>query len=401
MHKERTNTMRQAKRIANLPPYFFAQLNRRIAELRKEGLDVIRLDIGSPDLPPPDFVLQELSRSAAEPSHHSYAGYYGIPALRQAIADYYAKRFSVKVDPDTEVIALIGSKEGIAHVPTAFVNAGEVVLVPDPGYPTYRMGVMLVEGETYPVPLLAKNDYLPDLEAIPEDVLRRAAVLWLNYPNNPTGAVGSLEFFERAVDFGQRHDLLICHDAPYADVAYEGCTPPSMLEVEGAKQVVLEFNSLSKSHNMAGWRVGMAVGNAQAVNALALVKTNLDSGIFRPIQDAAIAALTGDQSWIEGRNAIYQERRDIVLAALEQAGLRAHKPKASLYIWPQVPTGITSADFARRLLEETGVSVTPGTAFGQHGEGYVRISIGQATDRIREASGRLVGFIEKGGYPSA
>lgn len=387
--------MRQANRIANLPSYFFAQLGKQIAELKEEEMDVIRIDIGSPDLPSPDFILQELYRSAADPTHHSYAGYYGIPALRQAMADYYQKRFGVKLNPDTQVVPLIGSKEGIAHVPTAFVNAGDVVLVPDPGYPTYRMSVRLVEGKTYSLPLLSRNDYLPDLEAIPKKVLQRSVVLWLNYPNNPTGAVASLDFFERAVDFAHRHDLLICHDAPYADVTYDGYIAPSMLQVDGANDVVLEFNSLSKSHNMAGWRVGMAVGNAQAVNALALVKTNLDSGIFRPIQDAAIVALTGDQSWMAERNAIYQNRRDIVLAALKQAGLPVRKPKASLYLWPQVPAGITSADFARRLLKKTGVSVTPGTVFGQHGEGHVRISLGQATDRIHKAMERLVDFMEK------
>jgi LL-diaminopimelate aminotransferase len=387
--------MKQANRIANIPPYFFAQLGRRIAQLIKEGVDIIRLDIGSPDLPPPDFILQELYRSAADPDHHSYAGYYGIPALRQAMADYYQRRFGIELDADTEVIPLIGSKEGIAHVPTAFLNPGDVALVPDPGYPTYRMGTLLVEGEICPAPLLAQNDYLPDLEAIPQDVLRRAAVLWLNYPNNPTGAVAPLDFFERAVDFARRHNLLICHDAPYADVTYDGYVAPSMLQAAGAKDVVLEFNSLSKSHNMAGWRVGMAVGNAEAVKALALVKTNLDSGIFRPIQDAAIVALTGDQSWLVERNAIYQERRDIVLTTLEKVGLHARKPKAGLYLWPKVPAGITSATFAGRLLEETGVSVTPGTAFGQHGEGYVRISLGQATDRIRQAMDRLIDFVKK------
>jgi len=385
--------MKRANRIANLPPYFFAQLGKQIAQLRKEGVDIIRIDIGSPDLPPPDFILQELQRSAADPGHHSYAGYYGIPALRQAMADYYHKRFGVELDPDTQVLPLIGSKEGIAHVPTAFVNPGEIVLVPDPGYPAYRMGVMLAEGKTYPLPLLAENAYLPDLEAIPQDVLKQAAVLWLNYPNNPTGAVAPLNFFEHAIDFAHRHNLLVCHDVPYADVTYDGYVAPSMLQVKNAQDVVLEFNSLSKSHNMAGWRVGMAVGNAEAIKTLALVKTNLDSGIFRPIQDAAIVALTSDQSWLAERNAIYQERRDIGLAALEQAGLQAHKPKAGLYLWPKVPAGVTSADFARRLLKETGVSVTPGTAFGLHGEGYVRISLGQATHRIREAMDRLIDFI--------
>ncbi len=387
--------MKKANRINNLPPYFFAQLGKRIAQLKEKGLDVIRLDIGSPDLPPADFILQELYRSADDPGHHSYAGYYGIPALRQAMADYYHKRFGVELDSNEEVLPLIGSKEGIAHVPTAFVNSGDLVLVPDPGYPTYRMGVMLVEGESYSMPLLAENDFLPDLEAIPPDVLRRASVMWLNYPGNPTSATAPLDFFERAVDFARRHKLLICHDAPYADVTFDGYVAPSMLQVEGAKDVVLEFNSLSKSHNMAGWRVGMAVGMAEAVKALALVKTNLDSGLFRPIQDAAIVALTGDQSWLAGRNAIYQKRRDIVLAALEKAGLKARKPQASLYLWPQVPDGFSSADFASRLLEEAGVSVTPGTAFGKHGEGYLRISLGQSTERIRQAMDRLINFREK------
>ena len=385
--------VKRANRIADLPPYFFAQLGKRIAELASQGLDIIRLDMGSPDLPPPSFILEALNRSAAEPRHHSYAGYYGIPALRQAMADYYQNRFGVALNPDTEVIPLIGSKEGIAHVPMSFVNAGEVVLVPDPGYPTYRMGVRLVEGNTHPIPLLAENDYLPDLEAIPRDVLAQSTVLWLNYPNNPTGATASLDDFQRAVDLARRHSLLICHDAPYADVTYDDYVAPSMLQAEGAKDVVLEFNSLSKSHNMAGWRVGMAVGNAEAVGTLGLVKTNLDSGIFRPIQDAAIAALAGDQSWLAGRNAIYQERRDIVFAALERAGLSVRKPKAGLYLWPRVPEGITSAGFASRLLEATGVSVTPGTNFGQHGEGHVRISLGQDTERIREAMTRLVDFV--------
>jgi len=390
--------MKTANRIANLPAYFFAGLGQRIIELKKQGMDIIRLDIGSPDLPPPDFILQELNRSAADPANHSYAGYYGIPALRQAMADYYHRRFGVKLNSATEVIPLIGSKEGIAHVPTAFVNSGDTVLVPDPGYPTYRMSVRLVEGETYDVPLLAENDYLPDLEAIPPEVLRRSRVLWLNYPNNPTGAIAPLDFFARAVEFAHRHDLLVCHDAPYADVTFDGYVAPSMLQVEGAKEVVLEFNSLSKSHNMAGWRVGMAVGYAEAVSALGLVKTNLDSGIFRPIQDAAIVALSDDQGWLAGRNAIYQERRDIVLTALEQAGLAVRKPKAGLYLWPQVPQGLTAADFAWRLLGETGVSVTPGTVFGEHGEGYVRLSLGQDTQRIREAMARLSDFVAQGQF---
>jgi len=387
--------MRIADRVGNLPPYVFATVGSRIKELLAQGNDIIRLDIGSPDLPPPDFVIEAMCRSVQEPTHHSYAGYYGTPALRSAIATYYEMRFGVSLDPAKEVTPLIGSKEGIANVALAFVDPGQPVLVPDPGYPTYGLGTLLAGGLPVRMPLLAENEFLPDLEAIPRDVLAQSTVLWLNYPNNPTGATASLDDFQRAVDLARRHSLLICHDAPYADVTYDDYVAPSMLQAEGAKDVVLEFNSLSKSHNMAGWRVGMAVGNAEAVGTLGLVKTNLDSGIFRPIQDAAIAALAGDQSWLAGRNAIYQERRDIVFAALERAGLSVRKPKAGLYLWPRVPEGITSAGFASRLLEATGVSVTPGTNFGQHGEGHVRISLGQATGRIHKAMERLVDFMDK------
>ncbi|MDH7485751.1 MAG: LL-diaminopimelate aminotransferase [Anaerolineae bacterium] len=384
--------MQPADRLNRLPMYVFASLEARIRALQAEGVDVIRLDIGSPDLPPPDFIIEALYRSALNPDHHGYAGYSGTPALRQAIADTYAQRFGVTLDPASEVLPLIGSKEGIVNMALAWLDPGDLALVPDPGYPSYRMGAYLAGGEVYAVPLLAANDFLPDLEAIPNEVADRARLLWLNYPNNPTGAVAPLEFFERVVAFAHRHDLLVCHDAPYADIAFDSYRAPSLLQVPGAREVAVEFNSLSKSHNMAGWRVGMAVGNARAIAALLHIKSNVDSGIFRAIQDAAVAALTGDQSWLAERNAVYQQRRDMILATLDEVGLHARRPQAGLYIWPEVPPGYRAVEFADRLLRETGISITPGTAFGQYGEGYLRISLGQDTGRIKEALDRLSKF---------
>ncbi len=380
--------MKAAKRLEQLPAYVFAQLGRRIRELQAQGKDVIRLDIGSPDLAPPAFVIEALHRSAQNPGHHGYAGYYGTPELRQAMAGYYQRRFGVEIDPEREVVSLIGSKEGIANVALAFVDPGDIVLVPDPGYPTYGLGTALAGGEVHRVPLLAENDFLPDLHAIPASIAQAARILWLNYPNNPTGATASLEFMARAVAWARETDTLLCHDAPYCDITYDGYVAPSMLQVPGAKDVVLEFNSLSKSHNMAGWRVGMAAGNPLAVEALARTKTNIDSGIFLPIQDAAVVALNSDPGWLLERNEIYRARRDLILAGLEAMGIRARKPSASLYIWAETPAGYTSASYANWLLDGAGVSVTPGTTFGPHGEGYLRISVGMATERVRLAMER-------------
>lgn len=381
--------MKIADRVGGLPPYVFAQVGRRIRELVKEGRDIIRLDVGSPDLPPPEFVIDALYQSVKDPAHHGYGGYYGTPELRKAIAVYYQSRFGVTLDPEKEVTPLIGSKEGIANVALAFVDPGETVLVPDPGYPTYGLGTLLAGGVTVSMPLLAESGYLPDLDAIPPAVAQSAKIMWLNYPNNPTGAVASLEFFERAVAFARRYDVLICHDNPYCDIVFDGYTAPSLLQVSGAMEVALEFNSISKTYNMAGWRVGMAVGNATAVEALARTKTNIDSGIFRPIQDAAGVALTGDQSWLADRNEIYRERRDLILSTLDEIGIQADKAMASLYIWAKVPPGYSSAEFVRTLLEDAGISIAAGSAFGAHGEGYVRISLGMSTERIQEAMERL------------
>ena len=385
--------MKISERVVDLPPYPFAALGRRLRELAAEGTDVIRLDVGSPDLPPPDFINESLVQSVGNPSHHGYGGYFGTPALRSAIATYYEQRFDVELDVQSELCPLIGSKEGIANAALAFVDPGDIVLVPDPGYPTYTMGAVLAGGSTVRVPLSPENGWLPDLQAIPKDAARAARLFWLNYPNNPTGAVAPIEFFEQVVAFAKEYDILICHDNPYCDVTFGDYRAPSILQVPGAKDVALEFNSLSKTYNMAGWRVGMAVGNATAVEALARTKTQIDSGIFRPIQDAAVTALTGDQSWLVERNGVYLERRDVIFAALKEVGIRASEPTASLYIWAQTPEGITSEDFATGLREATGVSITPGSYFGEQGEGYMRISLGRDTDRIREAMDRLRGYM--------
>lgn len=382
--------MRSARRLASTPPYVFATLDEKIASLRARGVDVIRLDIGSPDGPPPEAVVEALSASARDPRKHGYAGYAGTPALRAEIVRYYRERFGVALDTASQVLPLIGSKEGIAHLAMAWLDPGDVALAPDPGYPTYAASIALAGAEVHLMPLRASHHWLPDLDAIPEAIARRARLMWLNYPNNPTGATAPLAYFERAVTFCRQHDILLCHDAPYADVGYDGYRAPSLLQVPGADDVAVEFNSLSKSHNMAGWRVGMAVGNATAIAALAQLKTNIDSGHFLAIQDASVAALQTPQSWIDQRNAIYQARRDALLPVLvDDLGLETATPSAGLYLWPRIPAGHTSALFAEKILTETGVSLTPGSAFGACGEGYLRISLGQTTERFTMAVARL------------
>jgi LL-diaminopimelate aminotransferase len=369
---------------------------------------VIRLDIGNPDLPPPDRVIQTLCRSARQPDRHGYPGYRGLPALREAIAGYYARRFGVRLDADSEVVPLIGSKEGLVNLCLATLDPGDVALVPDPGYAPYTRGAILAGAEVYSFRLPPEHGFLPDLDAIPSEVVDRATVIWLNYPNNPTGATADLDFFVRAVDFARRHDLLLCHDAPYADVAFDGPSnspedrtqTPSVLQVLGASDVAVEFNSLSKMVNMAGWRVGMAVGNAQTLEALARVKSNVDSGIFRPLQEAAIEALSTDPAWIAERNEVYRERLALLVDGLRGIGLEASLPQATLYLWTRIPgTGDsrgqpawTSERFALTLLEKTGLSVAPGSFFGPGGEGFVRVSATASTPQIRDAVRRLQAF---------
>jgi LL-diaminopimelate aminotransferase len=381
--------MQLAQKLANLPPYLMAEANRRIAAMRARGVDVIDLGMGNPDLPTPDFVIEAMYKAAQNPRNHGYPNYYGIPELRQAFAHCYARRFNVRLDADREIVPLIGSKEGLVHLTNVLCDPGDVVLSPDPGYPVYRIAAILAGADVYPVPLLEENSYLPDLDAIPSWVARRSRLLWLNYPNNPTAAIANLSFFARAVDFAREYNLVVAHDNAYADICFDGYIAPSILQVEGARDVAVEFYSLSKTYNMAGWRVGAVVGNAEVAQAVARVKTNVDSGIFTPIQHAAIAALEGEQSWVAERNMIYQRRRDQVMGVLQAAGIRAARPKGSLYVWGSTPRGGTALDFCLRLLEETGVWLTPGSGFGEQGEGYFRLSLAAPDDRLNEAVRRL------------
>lgn len=390
--------MRHAERLSHLPPYPFAQWADHIAAAQSHGLDVIRLDIGNPDLPPPEDVVRTLCRCARQPDHHGYPGYRGIPQFRRAIADYYRQRFGVELDPEREVVPLIGSKEGLINIALAHLGPGDLALVPSPGYAPYTRGAILAGAEPYAFPLLPERGFLPDLRAIPAGIAKAATLIWLNYPNNPTGAVADLDFFAEAVDFARRHDLLLCHDAPYADVTYRGYQASSMLRVPGARDVAVEFNSLSKMANMAGWRVGMAVGNAEALASLVQVKSNIDSGIFRPLQETAVAALSTHPDWIAGRNEVYEERLGLLVEGLRGAGLEVAVPEATLYLWVRVPEAVdggntwSSEGFARTLLRKTGIAVAPGSFFGPGGEGYIRVSATAPTVRVQEARRRLLAW---------
>jgi len=381
--------MRLANRVESLPAYLFAEISRKIAEKRAEGVDVISFAIGDPDLPTPDYILDSLKSAADDPANHRYPDTEGLLEFREAVARWYDKRFGVTLDPATEVLSLIGSKEGIGHVALCFIDPGDVALVPDPGYPVYAMGTLLAGGEPYYLPLTEENGFLPDLEAIPETVAKKAKVLWLNYPNNPTGAVADLDFFERAVAFAKRNDVALLHDGPYSEVAFDGFKPVSLLQADGAKDVGVEFHSLSKSYNMTGWRIAMVVGNAEIINALMRVKSNLDSGVPQAVQRMAITALDGPQDAIAENNAIYERRRDKLVTALRKLGLRMTTPQATLYVWARVPEGMTSVQFATRVLDEAGVVVTPGPGYGPTGEGYVRLSLTTPDERLEEGVSRL------------
>ena len=384
--------MRLANRIEKLPPYLFVEISRKIAQKRAEGKDVISLAIGDPDIPTPKHIIDRLCEAAQDPVNHRYPESDGLPELRQAVAEWYERRFRLTFDPNKEVLPLIGSKEGIGHMALCFIDPGDTALVPDPGYPVYSVGTMFAGGESYFMPLTEKNDFLPDLEAIPASVAHQAKLMWLNYPNMPTSAVAGEDFFERVVHFAKRYDVAVCHDGPYSEVAYDGYRPHSFLETKGAKDVGVEFHSLSKTYNMTGWRIAMVVGNPTMVDALMRVKSNLDSGIFQAVQYAAIAALRGPQDCIEEHNRIYERRRDLVVNALTKIGLRVKPPKASLYIWAGLPEGTSSTDFAARLLDELYVVVTPGIGYGPSGEGYIRISLTTPDDRIDEAMRRIASW---------
>ncbi|HEY7270882.1 MAG TPA: LL-diaminopimelate aminotransferase [Dehalococcoidia bacterium] len=367
--------MRLAKRIEKLPPYLFAEISKKVAAKRAAGIDIVSFGIGDPDIPTPAHIMKSLHQAADEPVNHRYPESEGLPEFRKAVGDWYGRRFGVTLDPNKEVQSLIGSKEGIAHVALCLIDPGDVALVPDPGYPVYSVGSMFAGGEVHYMPLREEAGFLPDFNEIPEDVARRARVMWLNYPNNPTGAVADLGFFEEAVRFAKKHDIAICHDGPYSEVAYDGYKPVSFLQAEGAMDVGIEFHSLSKSYNMTGWRIGMAAGNPTLIDALMRVKSNIDSGIPQAIQRMAITALEGPQDCIPEHNDIYQRRRDKLVEALTSIGMRVHSPKASLYVWARVPDGFTSVEFAGRMIDDIGVVMTQGIGYGQYGEGFVRLSL--------------------------
>lgn len=381
--------MKPAARMAHLAPHFFATLNARLAFLQAKGRDIIRLDEGSPDLPPAPHIVETLLQAASRPDTHSYQPHRGPNALRAAWANWYRSQFGVELDPEMEITPLLGSKEGIFHLSQALLEPGDLALVPDPGYVTYTRGALFAGAQALSFPLLPELGYLPDLDAIPVEALRLAKIMWLNYPNNPTAATATLEFFERAVALARRYDFLLCHDAAYIRINFAGPRCPSLLQVPGAKDVAVEFNTLSKSHNMAGWRTGALLGNSQVVRTLFTLKTNADSSHFLPIFEASISALSGDQSWLEQRNDIYRQRRDVLLVGLKELGLAVRKPEASLYVWSPTPEGWTSEDFAVAALEQAGVSLTPGTVFGPGGQGFLRLSITAPIERLRQAMERL------------
>jgi LL-diaminopimelate aminotransferase len=378
-----------AERLKALPPYLFAELDRRKTALRAKGVDLIDLSVGDPDLPTPQRIVERMREAVLDPRNHRYPSYEGLREFREAVSRWYERRFRVQVDPNGEVIALIGSKEGIAHIPLAFINQGAYSLVPSPGYPVYHAGTIFAGGKSFFMPLVAERGFLPDLDKIPSEVAEQAALIFINYPNNPTAAVADKDFFADVVTFAQRYRLAVCHDAAYSEICFGGYTPPSFFEVEGAKAVGVEFHSLSKTYNMTGWRLGFAVGNREILAGLGKAKTNIDSGVFQAIQWAGIEALEGDQSDVEEMRMIYQRRRDIMVAGLRTMGLEVTPPKATFYLWVKVPSGHTSASFASLVLDEAGVVLTPGSGFGEAGEGYVRIALTVSGARLEEAVERL------------
>ena len=379
----------QAERLARIGAYLFADLDRKQEELQARGVDVINLGIGDPDLPTPEHIIEALARAARDPRSHRYPPYAGIRDFREAVAEWYRRRFGVRLDPEREVLALIGSKEGLAHLPWAILNPGEATLVPDPGYPVYRSATVLAEGEPLAMPLQPERGFLPDLAAIPREAARRSRILFLNYPNNPTAATASLPFFQDVVSFAQENHVFVAHDNSYSEIAYDGYRPRSFLQADGAREVGVEFHSLSKTYCMTGWRIGFAVGNAVVIAALGRIKTNIDSGVFRAVQEAGIAALTGPEEPLRQRLEVFQRRRDRVVDTLTALGWNPPRPRATFYVWMQAPDGRTGTEFAAEVLERTGVVLTPGLGYGQQGGRYVRLSLTTPDARLDEALNRL------------
>jgi LL-diaminopimelate aminotransferase len=378
----------KAQRLKKLPPYLFKEIDRKKEEVMSRGVDIIDLGVGDPDLPTPAHIITAMKRAAEDPANHRYPSYSGMHDFKYAVTEWYRERFGVELDPLTEVVSLIGSKEGIAHFPLAFIDPGDVALVPSPAYPVYNIATLFAGGESYFMPLVDKNDFLPDLDAIPAETAARAKVMFLNYPNNPTAAVADLGFFNRVVEFACRHNIAVCHDAAYTEMAFDGYHPPSFMAAEGAKDLGIEFHSLSKTYNMTGWRIGFAVGNRELIDGLGTIKSNVDSGVFQAVQIAGIEALRNDQACVKEMVDVYSRRRDVMVGGLREAGFELEAPKATFYLWIRVPAGYTSTQIASRFLEE-GVVVTPGNGFGDPGEGYFRIAVTQKRERLVEAIDRI------------
>lgn len=381
-----------AERLKRLPPYLFAEIDRVKREKIAGGVDLIDLGVGDPDLPTPPNIIEVLHRAARDGANHRYALDFGMPVLREAIVEWYAARFGVDLDPSTEVLPLIGSKEGIGHIPFAFVNPGDSVLVPDPAYPVYAATTILAGGEPHRMPLREEKDFLPDFSEIPGEVARRAKILFINYPNNPTAAVCGKDFFGETVEYARAHDLFVCHDAAYTELAFDGFRPPSFLELDGAKEAGIEFHSLSKTYSMTGWRIGFAVGNEEVLQGLSKVKSNIDSGIFQAVQLAGVEALRGPQETAREYLDVYRRRRDLLVDGLTGLGWEPRRPKATFYVWTRVPEGFSSESMAALLLEEAGIVVTPGNGLGPSGEGYIRMALTVCEERIREALKRIAGI---------
>lgn len=389
--------MNLADRLDKLPPYLFLEISRKIAEKKAQGADVVSFGIGDPDIPTPNQVVDALVKTSKDPANHRYPESDGLPELRRSIGKWYKSRFGVSLDPEKEVLPLIGAKEGIGHMALCLIDPGDIALVPDPGYPVYSVGTMFAGGESFMMPLEERNGWLPDFDKIPNEVAQKATVMWLNYPNNPTGALADLEFFKKAIDFAKAFDIAICHDAAYSEVTFDGYEAPSFMQTPGAIDVGIEFHSLSKTYNMTGWRIGTAVGNSTLIDGLLRVKSNLDSGISQAVQYMGIEALENiTPEWINSNNDIYKKRRDRMVEVLNGIGLVVPTPKAGLYVWAKCPEGWTSAELAAELLEKHSVVVTPGRGYGEYGEGYIRLSLTTPDDRVEEGLNRLSGaMLEK------
>lgn len=381
--------MRFSRRLERIPPYLFVEVDRKIAEKEGAGVDVISFGVGDPDVPTPESVIETLIAESGNPEHHRYPSYFGLTVFRKAASRWFERRFGVKLDPDREVLPLIGSKEGIAHLALALLDPGDIALVPEPAYPVYEMGTILAGAEPHFMPLRKENGFLPDLGAVPEKVARHAKVLWINYPNNPTGAVAEEPLFAEAIEFAKRHDIVLAHDNAYSEITYDDFEAPSLLQFQGARDIGIEFHSLSKSFNMAGWRIGFVCGNARVIEALGTVKTNIDSGVFNPIQLAAVTSLEEEAGTATRMRGIYQSRRDYLAKEFSGLGWEITPPRGSIYVWMPVPSGFDSVGFSTHVLDRAGIFFTPGNAYGPSGEGYVRISLSVPDERIEEAVSRL------------